>query len=154
MTEDPAVPARLPIKEDTVHQVVLPFKDQKAAHAVREQLSNLSRKISHTLQPVFKSRKICEDLKICESKPPLINQRCLVFNYQCDLCDAEYVSNTSRHLHKRIDEHRFSAIGKHLRSGHGINTVSDLTSNFLILYVTSGEKAITSESDNIWESKL
>lgn len=120
-------------------------------HAVREQLSDLSRKIGHTLKPVFKSRKICEDLKMCESKPPLINQQCLVFDYKMW---SEYVSNTSRHLHQRIDENRFSAIGKHLTSGHGINTISDLTSNFLILHVTSGEKAITGESDNIWESKL
>ena len=35
-------------------------------------------------------------------------------NYKCDLCDTEYVGFISRHLHQRIDEHRFSAIGKHL----------------------------------------
>ena len=33
----------------------------------------------------------------------------------CDLCDAEYVGYTSRHLYKRIEEHRFTAIGKHFK---------------------------------------
>jgi len=37
------------------------FKDQKSAEAVKEQLSDLSKKIDHTLQPVFRSRKIGED---------------------------------------------------------------------------------------------
>ena len=51
-----------------------------------------------------------------EPKPTLVNQQCVVYNYQCDLCDAEYVGYTSWHLHQRIDEHRSSAIGKHLKN--------------------------------------
>ena len=98
-------------KENSVHRVILPFKDQKSADAVRKQLSDLSNNIEHTLPPVFKSRKICEDLKTCELKPPIISQQCVVYNYKCDLCDAEYVGYTSLHLHQRIDEHRYSAIG-------------------------------------------
>ena len=82
--------------ENTVHRVVLPFKDQKSADAVRKQLSDLSNKINHTLQPVFKSRKICEDLKMRKPKPPIISQQCVVYNYKCDLCDAEYFGYTSR----------------------------------------------------------
>ena len=35
--------------ENAVHRVVLPFKDQKSADAVRKQLSDLSNKIDHTL---------------------------------------------------------------------------------------------------------
>ena len=84
--------------ENTVHQVVLPFKDQKSADAVKKQLSDLSNKIDHTLQLVFKNRKICEDLKMREPKPPIISQQCVVYNYKCDLCDAEYVGYTSRHF--------------------------------------------------------
>ena len=71
MTKDPLVPRHLPVNEDTVHRVVLPFKDQTSADAVKKQLSNLSKKIDHTLQPVFKSHKICEDLKMREPKPTL-----------------------------------------------------------------------------------
>ena len=85
MTKDPLVPPQLPVNEDTVHRVVLPFKDQTSADAVKKTLSDLSKKIDHTLQPALKSRKICEYLKIREPKPPLINQQCVVHNYQCDL---------------------------------------------------------------------
>jgi len=63
----------------------------------------------------------------------------VVYNYQCDLCDAEYVGYTSRHLHQRIDEHRFSAIGKHLKNGHGIKTIGDLHSNFSLLKKCGGK---------------
>ena len=51
-----------------------------SCNAVKRQLSDLyvSNKIDHTLQTVFKSGKICEDLKMCESKPPIISQmRCV-----------------------------------------------------------------------------
>ena len=41
--------------------------------------------------------------------------------FQCDLCDANYVGYTARHLHQRISEHRYSAIGKHLETQHGNN---------------------------------
>ena len=95
--------------KNTVHRVVLPFKDQKSAVSS----SALSNNIDHTLQPVLKSRKICEDLEKCESEPTIICHQCVVYNYKCDLCDAEYVAYTSRHLHHCIDEHRYSAIGKH-----------------------------------------
>ncbi len=80
MIKDPLVPAELPNNEDIVHRVVLPFKDQTSADGVKKQLSDLSKKIDHTLQLVFKSRKICEDLKMREPKPPLINQQSVVYN--------------------------------------------------------------------------
>ena len=104
-SENPGVQAQLSTNENAVHRVVLPFKDQKSADAVKRQLSNLSNKIDHTPQPVFKSRNICEDLKMSKPKPPITNQQCVVYNYQCDQCDAEYVGYTSRHLHQLIDEH-------------------------------------------------
>jgi len=68
MSGDPDVPAQLPVNENTVHRVVLPFKDQKSANAVKKQLSDLSKRIDPTLQPVFRSRKIGEDLKMREPK--------------------------------------------------------------------------------------
>ena len=49
-------------------------------------------------------------------------------------CDAEYVAYTSRHLHQRIDEHRYSAIGKH----HGLETIGDLTHNYSVLKKCNG----------------
>ena len=131
-SENPEVQAQS-TNENTVHRVVLPYKDQKSGDAVKKQLSDLSNKIDHTLQPVFKSRKICEDLKMYEPKPSIFSQQCVVYNYKCDLCDAECVGYTSRHLHERIDEHGYSAIGKHLKNDHGVETIGDLTNNFSIL---------------------
>ena len=48
------------------------------------------------------SGKICEDLKVTETKSLLANQQCLVYEFQCYSC------NTSRHLHLRIhiEEHK------------------------------------------------
>ena len=111
----------------------------RSADIVKRHLSDLSNKLDHKLQPVFRSRKIGDDLKVQEPKPPLINQQCVVYNYICDLCDAEYVGYTSRHLYKRIEEHRFTAIGKHLQNEHRVDTVGDLTNNFTILKKCQGK---------------
>ena len=61
--------------------MVLPFKDQKSADAVKKEPSDLNKKVDHTLQPVFRSLKIGEDLKMWEPKLPLINQQCVVYTY-------------------------------------------------------------------------
>ena len=42
------------------------------------------------------------DLKMREAKPPLVNQQCLVYKFECDLCDVGYVGYTSRHLHLKF----------------------------------------------------
>ena len=125
----PAVSDRLdPIR------VVLPFKDQASADIVRAQLKDLSHKIQTTVQPVFVSQKIERDLKLREAKPPIVNQQCLVYKFQCDLCDAGYVGFTRRHLHQRVEEHKksSSSIGKHFRDKHSL-APKDLTKNFNVL---------------------
>jgi len=48
-----------------------------------------------------------------------VNQQRVVYSFLCDLCDADYVGYTVRHLHQRIVEHKNSAIGKHLVEAHG-----------------------------------
>ena len=37
-----------------------------------------------------------------ETKPPIVNQQCVVYGFQCDLCDAGYVGYTRGHLHNRV----------------------------------------------------
>ena len=96
-------------------RIVLPFKDQRLADAVRKDLSELSKKIGSDLRSVFTSRKIIDDIKVVEVKPPLISQHCVVYKFSCDLCDTDYVGYTSRHLFQRIAGHKHSAIGKHLK---------------------------------------
>ena len=50
---------------------------------------------------------------------PIVNHQCVVYLFSCDLCDADYVGYTARHLHQRIAEHKNSAIVKHLLEAHG-----------------------------------
>ena len=104
-----------------VVRIALPFKDQKSADLVKKQLANLSNVIGTKVQPVYTSRKIGKDLAVSEAKPPLVNKQNVVYKFKCDLCDAGYIGYTSRHLHQRIDEHRNSAVGKHVKEMHGEN---------------------------------
>ncbi len=66
------------------------------------------------IHPVYTSRKIAADFPAAETKPPLVNQQCVVYLLKCDLCDADYVGYTCRHLHQRIDEHKSSVVGEHM----------------------------------------
>ena len=66
-----------------VTRVVIPFKD--SANIVKTQLKDLSIKLQTTIQPVFVSRKIGQDLKECETKPLLVNQQCVVYQFKCNL---------------------------------------------------------------------
>ena len=72
-------------------RIVLPFKDQVSVDFVRKQLKDLSQKTHTAIQPVFVSNKIEQQLKVQEKKPPIVNQQCVVYKFQCDLCDASYV---------------------------------------------------------------
>ena len=66
------------------------------------------------------------------------------FNLFTGLRRVTHVTNavsgyTSRHLHQRIDEHRFSAIGKHLKNDHGLYNIDDLANNFSVLKKCNGK---------------
>ena len=119
-------------------RITLPFKDQKSADTVRHQLKDLGRKIGTDLQPVFTSRKIEEKLKIQEEKPALINHQCVVYIFKCDSCDADYIGYTTRHLHQRIEEHKASVIGKHLKEAHGV-AFTNLAEMFSVLKKCRGK---------------
>ena len=86
---------------------------------MRRQLGELSRKIGKDIHPVYTSRKIGSNIKPKESKHPLVNQQCVVYHFKCDLCDADYVGYTCRHLYQRIEEHTGSAIGKQRSTWEG-----------------------------------
>ena len=49
------------------------------------------------------------------------------------------VKMTASVTDKRIEEHRFTAIGKHLQNEHRVDTVGDLTNNFKILKKCQGK---------------
>ena len=107
------------VKDSSVVRISLPSKDQISANAVRRQMKDLSHKIGTIVEPIFVSKKLEQDLKAKEIKPPIVNQQRVVYSFLCDLCDADYVGYTARHIHQRIVEHKNSAIGKHLVEAHG-----------------------------------
>lgn len=118
-------------------RIVLPFKDQKSTDRVRRQLTDLSRKINHEVQPVFTNRKLIHELKVPEVKPSIVNQQCVVYEYRCDSCDANYVGYTRRHLHQRTDEHRYTVIGKHEQSHSSCR--NDIHGQFTVLKRCQGK---------------
>ena len=64
----------------------------------------------------------------------LVNQQCVVYKFQCDLCDASYVGYTLRHLHQRVNEHKnqSSSIGRHYSDKH-FNVPENLDKQFFVL---------------------
>ena len=70
------------------------------------------------------SNKDCDWL-ICvhEIKLPIVNQEHVIYEFQCDLCDASYVGYTLRHLHQPVAERtkQSSSIGKHFINKHCIS---------------------------------
>ena len=92
----------------------LSFKDQHSANRVRREIHSLESKIDIRIQPAFTSKKLSQVLSVKEIKPPIVNTRCVVYFFECDLCDANYVGYTARHLYQRISEHHYSAIRKNL----------------------------------------
>ena len=108
-------------EKESVLRLLVPFKSQKSADVLRRQLNSLCNLVGTRIQPVFSSKKIAEEFRIEETKPPLVNRQCVVYKFQCDLCDAGYVGYTCRHLHQRIEEHKGSMIGQHMKE-HGEDT--------------------------------
>ena len=82
---DQQQPLSPPQEIDDTIRVVLPFKDQISADIVRKQLKDLSLKVHTTIQPVFVSRKIEQELNVKETKPPIVNQQCVTYSFQSKL---------------------------------------------------------------------
>ena len=80
---------------------------------------DLSNTIDLPLQPVFVSKNLEQDLKPREAMPSIVNQQCAVYHFVCDMCDADYVGYSARHLFQRVAEHKISAIGNHFHEAHG-----------------------------------
>ena len=56
-------------------RVVIPFKEQDSANFVKTKLKDVSLKLHTTIQPVFVSKKIGQDLHERETKPQVVNQQ-------------------------------------------------------------------------------
>ena len=73
---------------------------------VKEKLKNLNLKVNTTIEPLFARRKIEQELNVKEEKLLIVDEQCVVYNFQCDLCDSSYVGCTCGHLHNRVKGHK------------------------------------------------
>ena len=107
-------------------RVVIPFKDQNSANFVKIQLKDLSLKLQTTVQPVFVSRKIGQDLQDHSAL-------CTNFNITCAMQVA--VGYTRGHLHTPIDSHNnaSSSVRKHYDQDYAGAVPEDLLSCFRVL---------------------
>ena len=119
-----------------VTRVFIPFKDQDSANIVKTQLKDLSIKLQIAIQPVFVSLKIGQDLQECETKPQLVNQQCVLYQFKGNLCDTgSYVGYMCGHLYARVDGHKSmsSSVRKHYDNHHAGAVPEDLLSCFKVL---------------------
>jgi len=131
VTENACSKQQVSDEQDAPIRIVLPLKDQTSVNVVRHQLGDLRRKIDAVVRPVFTSQKIKGQFNPKEHKPPIVNQQ-NVYYYKCGLCDTDYVGFASRHLHQRVEEHKRSTIGNHVKDEHGKDPET-IGSNFRIL---------------------
>ena len=108
---------------------------------VKQQLNNLSSKLNVTVQPVFVSPKLEQQLKRHEIKPPIVNQQCIVYEFKCNLCDAGYVGYTHGHLHECVEGHtrKSSLIYKHCNLQQNSEMPEHFIEQFHIIAKCSGK---------------
>ena len=51
-----------------------------------------------------------------ETKPRIVNQQCVAYSFECDLCDACYVGYTRGYLHNRVKGHKQLVILRHCQT--------------------------------------
>ena len=88
ISQEPDKP--LPSADPSVY-IVLPFKDQRSADRVRRDIYSLGAKIDVNLKPVFTRKKLSQILSVKENKSPIVNTQCVVYLFQCDLCQGKQV---------------------------------------------------------------
>ena len=123
-----------PLKRQIRSRVVLLFKDLVSAEVVKKELKDLSLKVHTTIQLVFLNPKTEQELTLKETKPPIVNQKCVAYGFQYDLCDAGYVDYTRTHLYNRVkrQKQQSAAIAKHYTNMPG-TMPQDLLKRFKIL---------------------
>ena len=71
------------------------------------------------MQPILISQKLELGVQKKQVQPPIMNQHCMVNSFSYDLCNADHVGYTSRHLHQCDIDHNKLAIHKQLLEAHG-----------------------------------
>ena len=89
-------------------------------------------------KPMIRSKKIADHLRVTEEKPSLIKQQSVLYEFISDSCNTNYICYTCRHFHQRVEEHKYSVIGKHLRDVHGL-TPDNFIENLKVLKKCRGK---------------
>ena len=90
--------------------------------------SRIEKEVNSELRPVSTGKKLQMRLKLQRlSHPWSISNVLVVYECKCDLCDADYVGYTRRHLFQRVDEHKHS--GTHLRDVHSQTRIKIYVTN-------------------------
>ena len=106
-------------ERDARIRIVLPFKVQKSANALRHQLGDRSRKIDVKIKGQFKTKA---------QKPPLVNQQNVIYCAVCRLHDGvDTYINVWRNTIKRL------TIGNQVKDEREKDPQTIIESNFEIL---------------------
>ena len=127
-------------------------------NVVKTQLKDFSIKLQTTIQPVFFSQKIGQDLKGCETRPQLVNQECVVYQFKCNLFDTgSYVGYTCGRLYARVDGHNStsSSLRKHYDNDHAGSVPEDILScNFNVYFNLESHNFKASRRASRFQGKL
>ena len=76
--------------------------------------------------------KFVDHALIVDNRELLLFKSENIANLQCHMCNPPYVGYTARHLHHCINEHKYSAIGRHLEQ-HGLLKTDLIDKQFSVL---------------------
>ena len=96
-------------------KTLLGSSEQESANIVKKQLKDLRVKLQTIVQRVFTSREIAQEFPTSESKPQLIDQQCVVYNF---VTSAMLVGYTRGHLFVRVDDGEAKVQVTGHRTGH------------------------------------
>ena len=87
-------------KTRTILEQTSPLKIKNLQTQYADNLVTSVERSNVDISKVYTSRKMKDEIKVREDKPPLVNQPvCVVYYFKYDLCDVGFVSYTRRHLH-------------------------------------------------------
>ena len=116
------------MSEGNIARVILPFKEQRSADFVRKQLKDLGNNIGNPIQTVLTSPKLASNFELRRENHPSLAGNVLYINLNV-ICAMQIISAT---LHQRIEEHRATAVGAHVKGCYGISYLQVRVKIYLI----------------------
>lgn len=88
-------------------------------------------KINGNIRLLLKGMELLQALSVKEIRYTIVNTQSVVYLFKRNLCDTNYFGYITQHWHKRLNEHRYYAIRKHLTSTYGLDK-SKPTPNWIV----------------------